>query len=259
MEGVPAFAPGHEGGDEARFFAALAEAEPGHFWFEARNRLIARVVAAHFPGARSFLEVGCGTGFVLAGLARAFPAMSLAGSELFPEGLPYARRRAPGVELFQMDARAIPFAGEFDVAGAFDVLEHVEEDERVLAELHRSVRPGGGIVLTVPQHPWLWSAMDDLARHRRRYTRRGLVARVRRAGFVVERATSFVSALLPLMVLARLRRPRVADPMAELRIAPPLNRAFRAVLDAERALIGRGLSLPAGGSLLIVARRTVEP
>jgi SAM-dependent methyltransferase len=185
--------------------------------------------------------------------------MSLAGSELFPEGLPFARRRAPGAELFQMDARAIPFAAEFDVAGAFDVLEHVEEDERVLAELHRSVRPGGGIVLTVPQHPWLWSAMDDLAQHQRRYTRRGLVARVRRAGFVVERATSFVSALLPLMVLARLRRRRVADPMAELRIAPALNRAFRAVLDAERALIGRGLSLPAGGSLLVVARRTVEP
>ena len=255
VEGVPAFAPGHEGGYEARFFEALAEAETGHFWFEARNRLIARVVAEHFPGARSFLEVGCGTGFVLAGLERAFPAMRLAGSELFPEGLPFARRRAPGAELFQMDARAIPFADEFDVAGAFDVLEHIDEDERVLAELFRAVRPGGGIVLTVPQHPWLWSAMDDFSHHRRRYTRRGLVERVRRAGFTVERATSFVSALLPLMMLARLRKRRAADPMEELRIHPAANRVLRVVLDAERALIGRGVSFPAGGSLLVVARR----
>ncbi|HYW09256.1 MAG TPA: class I SAM-dependent methyltransferase [Longimicrobium sp.] len=258
VDGVVAFAP--EWGDdgyEARFFAALAEAEPGHFWFEARNRLIAQLVGAHFPSAASFLEIGCGTGFVLAGLRRAFPAMSLTGSELFPEGLTHARSRVPDAQLFQMDARAIPFDAEFEAAGAFDVLEHVDDDARVLAEMRRAVRPGGGIILTVPQHPWLWSALDDIAHHQRRYTRRGLLDLVRGAGFTVERATSFVSTLLPAMVLARLRKRRAAqvDPMAELRIAPGLNRALAAVLDAERVMIGRGISFPAGGSLVVVARR----
>ncbi|HEX7243402.1 MAG TPA: class I SAM-dependent methyltransferase [Longimicrobiaceae bacterium] len=258
--GLPAFAPelAASGGFEAAFFAALAEAEPGHFWFEARNRLIAWALRAHFPGARSFLEVGCGTGFVLGGLRRAFPALALAGSEIFPEGLEFARRRAPEAELFQMDARRIPFDAEFDAAGAFDVLEHVDEDEEVLAELRRAVRPGGGIVLTVPQHRWLWTALDDIAHHRRRYTRAELVGKVLRAGFTVERVTSFVSALLPLMVLARVGKRRPAaevDPMAEFRIHPAVNRALAGVLDAERALIARGVSFPAGGSLLLVARR----
>ncbi|HEX8271781.1 MAG TPA: methyltransferase domain-containing protein [Longimicrobiaceae bacterium] len=259
LDGVPAFAPElSRDGYEAAFFAPLAEAEPGHFWFEARNRLIAGALRRHFPAAERFLEVGCGTGFVLAGVGRAFPGWSLTGSDLFPEGLAFARRRVPRAALFQMDARRIPFEAEFDVAGAFDVLEHVEEDEAVLAELRRSVRPGGGILLTVPQHPRLWGPMDDLARHRRRYTRAELVKKVERAGFRVERVTSFVSLLLPLMAGSRLLRPRrrvEADPMAELRVHPAANRVLGLVLDAERRLIERGFSLPAGGSLLLAARR----
>lgn len=259
LDGVPAFAPElSRDGYEAAFFAPLAEAEPGHFWFEVRNRLVVDALRRHFAGTERFLEVGCGTGFVLAGVRRAFPGWALTGTDLFPEGLRFARRRVPEAALFQMDARRIPFEAEFDVAGAFDVLEHVEEDEAVLAEMRRAVRPGGGILVTVPQHPRLWGPMDDLARHRRRYTRAELVAKVERAGFRVERVTSFVSLLLPLMAASRLLRPRrrvEADPMAELRIAPAANRVLALVLDAERRLIERGLSFPAGGSLLLAARR----
>lgn len=259
LGGVPAFAPElSRDGYEAAFFAPLAAAEPGHFWFEARNRLIVAALRRHFAAAERFLEVGCGTGFVLAGVGRAFPGWALSGSDLFPEGLEFARRRVPGAELFQMDARRIPFDAEFDVAGAFDVLEHVDEDGAVLAEMRRAVRPGGGILLTVPQHPRLWGPMDDLARHRRRYTRAELVKKVERAGLRVERVTSFVSLLLPLMAGSRLLRTRrrvEADPMAELRTSPAANRVLGRVLDVERALIERGVSLPAGGSLLLAARR----
>lgn len=66
-----------------------------------------------------------------------------------------------------MDARRIPFEGEFDVIGAFDVLEHIEEDERVLGQLNAALRSGGGIIATVPQHQWLWSEMDTVSGHRR--------------------------------------------------------------------------------------------
>lgn len=242
---------------DVALYEALAEAEPHSFWFRARNRLVVSTVARHFPGARSLLEIGCGTGFVLEALHTAFPSMRLVGSELYEEGLAVARRRLPEVELVRLDARELPYRDEFDVAGAFDVLEHLEEDERVLGELRGAVRPGGGVVLLVPQHPRLWSAMDDVAHHVRRYTRRELVGKVRAAGFEVERATSFVSALLPAMAASRsvrrlLRRPY--DPVAELRPGP-LNGLFERILDGERRLIELGVSLPAGGSLLVVGRR----
>ena len=91
----------------------------------------------------------------------------------------------PGVTLFQMDARFVPFEEEFDVIGAFDALEHIKEDEDVLREIFRATKEGGGIILTVPQHPFLWSQMDEISHHYRRYTRRGLIDKVQRAGFEV--------------------------------------------------------------------------
>jgi SAM-dependent methyltransferase len=242
---------------DAALFEALAAVEPESFWFRARNRLVVSAVRRHFAPGQSLLELGCGTGFVLEALREAFPAWRLVGSELYEEGLTVARARLPGLELVQADARALPFRDEFDVVGAFDVLEHVHEDEQVLREMHGAARPGGGIVVLVPQHPWLWSAMDDVAHHVRRYGRRELVGKVRAAGFRVERATSFVSSLLPAMVASRVARrisPRPYDPIAELRPGA-LNALFERVLDGERRLIERGVSLPAGGSLLVVARK----
>jgi SAM-dependent methyltransferase len=160
-----------------------------------------------------------------------------------------------------MDARRMPFEEEFDVIGAFDVLEHIEQDGAVLCEMFRAVRPGGGIMLTVPQHPFLWSRTDEHARHKRRYTRREMIDKVRRAGFGIARATSFVSLLLPAMVVSRAagRATRRADPLPELGIGAGMNAILTRVLAAERALIERGVSFPAGGSLLVVARKPGAP
>ena len=261
IDGFLAFAPelahGAEGYDPAHF-AELARLEAGNFWFRARNRLIVWSLARYFPAARSMLEIGCGTGFVLAGVAAARPALRLTGSEAATRGLAFAAERVPAAELVQMDARRIPFREEFDVVGAFDVIEHIEDDRAVLRAVHDALAPGGGLVLTVPQHPALWSTYDAHAGHVRRYRASELRARVTEAGLEIVRMTSFVSLLLPLMFLSRLaqRAPKARyDPLAELRIAPWLNRALEAVLGAERALIRAGLSFPAGGSLLLVARK----
>jgi SAM-dependent methyltransferase len=105
-----------------------------------QERLIHWVLRHYFPQARNFLEIGCGTGFVLLGIQNAFPGLSLSGSELFGEGLTYAHDRLPHVPLFQMDARRIPFEDEFDVIGAFDVLEHIQEDENVLFQMAQATK-----------------------------------------------------------------------------------------------------------------------
>jgi ubiquinone/menaquinone biosynthesis C-methylase UbiE len=243
-----------EGYDPA-LFEAIAAAEPRSFWFRSRNRLVERVLRRWFPAAESLLEVGCGNGFVLAGLREAFPAMRLVGAELYDEGLAVARRRlGDRVELVQADARELPWADEFDVVAALDVLEHVEEDDLVLERMARAARRGGGIVLLVPQHPRLWSDADVVAHHRRRYTRPALTRLVRDAGLDVVFAESWVSTLLPAALLSRAAR-RTYDPVAELVPPDPLNALFERLLDAEAALVARGVSLPAGTSLLVVARK----
>lgn len=255
------FAPeavGSGDGFDPRSFEHLREVEERSFWFRSRNELIVWALRKYFPDARSLLEIGCGTGFVLAGVNRAEPGLDIAGSELFEEGLEMAAARVPRAELYQMDARAIPFEEEFDVLGAFDVIEHIDEDELVLRQAFHAVKPGGGMLVTVPQHLWLWSDVDDFSCHRRRYGARELREKLARAGFVVARCTSFVSLLLPLMAVSRLRQRRGLehfDPVAEYGHRPLVDSALEWVMGLERTSIGLGLSLPAGGSLLAVARR----
>lgn len=257
----PLFAPelANEGAAfEAVSFDLLPALEESSFWFRARNELVAWALARHFPHAESFLEVGCGTGFVLGGLRERFPRLRLVGGEPFLAGLEVARRRVPDAELVQLDAAALPFREEFDAAGAFDVLEHLDDDEAALAQLREALVPGGGLVVTVPQHRWLWGPADEFAHHRRRYDRRALVERVRRAGFEVVRTTSFVSLLLPLLVASRVaqkRSPRPYDPTEEYRRTQGARRVLETVMAVERAVIGAGVPLPAGGSLLLVGRR----
>jgi SAM-dependent methyltransferase len=254
-----AFAPAlaHAGGGyDPDHYATLYRLEARHFWFRARNRLIQWALQRYFPGARTLCEIGCGTGFVLSGLRQAAPDLCLCASEMFAEGLPFAQSRVPAARLYQMDARAIPFDAEFDVIGAFDVIEHIEDDRAVLREMFRALRPGGGILLTVPQHPWLWSAADEVAHHVRRYTSIELRRKATDAGFRVERLTSFVSLLLPAMLLSRRARIRKnADPYAELRIGRLANALLSGFMSLERVAIRAGVSFPAGGSLLLVARR----
>lgn len=254
---------GEGGGFHESYFAELAAREAGNFWFRARNRLVVWALGAYAPGFGSLLEIGCGTGFVLSGIASVFPGARLHGSELYPVGLAFARERLPGAEFMQMDARAIPFTEAFDVVGAFDVLEHIEEDAAVLRQIHGALKPGGVLLLTVPQHAWLWSPLDESACHVRRYGRADLHSKLEASGFEVQRSTSFVSGLLPFMLLsrwaARRRPPGYAHGLPEVEIRPWLDRLFGLVMAVELLLIRAGFSPPLGGSRLAVAKKAPAP
>lgn len=247
----PGFDPSH--------YAQLAELEAGNFWFRARNEVILATLAKHFPDAKRYLEVGCGTGFVLQAVADRWPALDVSGSEVFAAGLAFARQRVPRASLFQMDATRVPFEARFDVIGAYDVIEHIEAEGAALEGLRHALVPGGGLVLTVPQHRWLWSEVDVEAHHVRRYEPGELEAALERAGFTVEYSTSFVSLLLPLVAASRLlplRRTSTRDPFREFRLPGALNLAFERLMHLET--LGRrltGIRLPVGGSRLVVARR----
>lgn len=237
---------------------ALEQMQDKSFWFRARNRIITDMVRRYFGDARAVMEVGCGTGYVLAALAKTLPQASITGSEIYTNGLGYAAKRLQNrAALFQMDATDLPFTGEFDLIAACDVLEHIEDDRRVLKEMHRALRPGGGLLLTVPQHPALWSASDDLAFHKRRYRRNELGDKVREAGFTVLRDTSFITTLLPLLLLQRLTSGQKKDYNADAEFTLPgwLDRLLEGAVGIDRMMINLGLSLPAGGSRLVLAER----
>ena len=254
---APALARDNDGWDPV-FFEHLATDEMKHFWFRARNRLLMWALKRYFPDAHNFLEIGCGTGYVLSGIHEALEGLTLFGSDILCEGLAFAGQRCAEATLFQSDARNLPFENEFDVVGAFDMLEHVEEDEAVLEQFYKALRPGGGLLLTVPQHRFLWSVADDYSYHKRRYTRADLAAKLKRARFEVTRVTSFVSLLLPLVIISRMTMPKRVedfDRATEYRAGPVASRILEGILRFELSLIRMDVNLPMGGSLLAIARR----
>lgn len=262
IDGFPAYAPELASAQEGylpEFYAEYAHLEANHFWFSVRCRLIVWALRQYGPRMASMLEIGSGTGYVLEAIAKAFPAARLQGSEMLTTGLRFSANRLPLATFLQMDARRIPYADEFDAIGAFDVVEHIEDDVAVLRQAHAALKAGGLLLLTVPQHPWLWSSIDEYSFHVRRYTAKDLHAKVEAAGFEILRSTSFVSVLLPAMALSRFakRDARAAiDPLAELKVSPLANRVLKLMMSAESWLIRRGIDFPMGGSRLVVARKT---
>lgn len=261
INGFAAYAPemAHNGGGfKADFFASLAALEAKNFWFRSRNKVISWVLNRYKPNFKSMLEIGCGTGFVISHLVKQFPDVKFSGSEIFTAGLSHAAKRVQSANLMQMDARKIPFINEFDIIGAFDVLEHIKEDEVVLKEIYKALNTNGMLVLTVPQHQWLWSQADQHACHERRYSASELKEKLHRAGFEIVRSTSFITFLLPLMVVSRMNShggDDDYDSTAELKLNPILNAILEKILTVELFFIKLGVHLPIGGSRLVVARK----
>lgn len=244
-------------GFKASHFKILAELEANHFWFKARNKLIIWALSKYYPDFNSFLEIGCGTGFVLSGIAKEFPGRQFSGSELLVDGLSYAAacQKHP-IEFMQMDARQIPFFREFDCIGAFDVLEHIKEDSQVLLQINQALKTKGLLLLTVPQHQWLWSEIDLIACHVRRYDMRSLHRKLEEANFEIIRSTSFVFSLLPMMLISRKLQEKstAKDSYKELKLPSVINSSFEKILNTEIRLIQKGINFRIGGSRLVIAR-----
>lgn len=261
IDGFTAYAPDmayRGGGFRPEAYETLAKLESENFWFRGRNNIIEWACMRYIPELRSIMEIGCGTGYVLECLSKIYPSASVLGTEVFIEGLPYASRRVPEAKFAQMDACRIPFKDEFHLIGAFDVIEHIKDDESVLAEVFAALKPDGVLILTVPQHQCLWSPADDYAMHERRYGASELHLKLRRAGFKIRRSSSFVSLLLPMLVISRWkmrRTPQKHDPTAELKLNRWLDRILGAMMVVELLLIRHGFNFPWGGSRLVVAQK----
>jgi SAM-dependent methyltransferase len=250
-------------GYDPAHFVRLAAIEEEHFWFTARRKLIFQLVSAATrslaPGFR-VLEVGCGNGTVLGALEQACPAGTVFGMDLFSEGLSFASSQGRK-RLLQGDAHNPPFNIDFDVIGAFDVIEHLPDDEKILHDFHRMLRPGGKLIVTVPAYRWLWSEFDDVSHHCRRYHRPELQTKLHAAGFTPSFISPFMMSILPLVWLHRKKRranhSRREDDILgeEIRIIPVVNPILRSILSAECALAGRGVALPFGTSLVAVATK----
>lgn len=237
-------------------FEILFRRESTHWWFIKRNELILWALHRFSPSFDTLLEIGCGTGFVLQAIHHQYPNAVLTGSDFFSEGLEFAQQRLPNVQMMQLDAQTMNDEQQYDVIGAFDVFEHIPDDQLALQNCARALTPNGMLFISVPQHMWLWSHVDTYSEHQRRYTEDELCEKVQRAGLHVVYTTSFVSFLVPLMLLMRKRvSAETYNPDAEFNVSPALNIALKAIMHIELLLIRLGIRFPVGGSRFLVAQK----
>ena len=234
------------------------------FWVRSRNRLFKNIVTNCLAqkGKTKLLEIGCGIGDFLHQIADE-ERLQITGSEIYLKGLRYAKKSLPNVEFIQFDVTQGTIDENFDVIAAFDVIEHTENDGIAIANMNKMLRPGGVIIISVPQHMFMWGKLDEIVKHKRRYSRRELVKKVTQNGFTISRCTSFLFVLFPLMLVSRLfdkggdqSKPDEVAFVKRVVFPRTLNWIFDLFMRIDEALIRLGFSLPFGGTLLIVAKKS---
>jgi SAM-dependent methyltransferase len=239
---------------ERREYDKLNAVEDEMWWFRGSHANLLTAFHGHAGRLPSglLLDAGCGTGGLLAKLARELPEGRPIGLDADAMACAIARTKS-GRPVCAGSANAMPFAtGSLAAIFSADVLCHRNVDEvRALADFHRCLAGGGLLVMNLPSYQWLLSAHDHAVHNVRRYTQRRVRALLQGAGFARIRMTYWNTILFPLMVLRRLGAQReVSDVMP---FPAPLELAFRGIMRIENRLLGHGIRLPFGGSLLATA------
>ena len=239
----------------------IHNAELKHWWFCARRRIVANLIAQFASTSRPLriADIGCGTGASFEMLTQFGQTVGVDYSLL---ALAFSRERGHS-QLAAAALPALPFqANSFDVVCAMDVIEHIKDDAGAVSELLRICKPNGLLVLTVPAYQWLWSVHDDINEHKRRYTRPQLQACLNQLPVSVKRI-SYMNAFLapPVMLYRGIRRlcrrfvdQSTATESDDFPLPAPLNWILTKVFTAESAWL-KFSSLPFGTSVICIARK----
>jgi SAM-dependent methyltransferase len=245
----------------------LAARQQTYWWHRAR-RFLSLGLLRRFGIRESckWLDIGCGPGGNLSMLTPMSPAL-VAGVDLSPTALDFARRNAPGARLVRADiSRGLSFAAEaFDVVTIFNVLYHrwMPDEKVVLREVFRVLRPGGLLLITEPAFAVLEREMDELTMGRRRYRLQDISALCQAANLKIEFDTYFTSFGFPMLLAAKLasglRRPTrqaTIKQAVDMKSMPVVvNETIYQLARLESRLIISGLRMPFGVTLLCLARR----
>jgi len=231
----------------------MAELDSRHWWYRARREILERLIETRVrpPEGARILEIGCGTGHNLAMLGR-FGTIDAVEMDDAARAVASERLGRPA-RMATLPALDGVKRGAYDLVALLDVLEHVEEDRASLTSMAGLLRPGGRILLTVPAHPWMWSAHDLVNHHKRRYTKRGLRETIEGAGLKVELLSYFNSLLFPVAAAARLAGRLSGKEDSDDKLPPALvNKTFEFLFGLERYAVGR-VPFPPGVSLVAIA------
>ena len=229
--------------------------ESFHWWFVGRRKLLKSILSfIDVPIDCLTLDIGCGTGSNL---------RALVSAGLYAIGLDrsiYALTLVRSKEAFTLlggDLNNLPIKTKsVGVIIAMDILEHLEDDSNGISECYRALSEGGLLILTVPAFKFLWGIQDVVTGHKRRYSKREIKNKLRRAGYDILRSSYFNFFLFfPILITRRMIHLLRLNIRSENEVNSPLINFF---LKAIFSLEIQGLKLfsfPFGVSIFCIARK----
>ncbi len=187
-------------------YERMYDLEGSYWWFQGRRKIVESLIdnfVSEVPRRGRVLDVGCGTGLMLARLRHFEPV----GFDFSPVSMQFCRMR--GLKnLLRGDVVKLPLAdNSVDLILALDLIEHIERDDLMIKEFNRVLRPGGYLVATVPAHESLWSDHDVALHHFRRYSYKGFRSLLKKGGFSFRKYSYGISfTYLPIVCFRKLQK-----------------------------------------------------
>ena len=232
-----------------------SKVESFHWWFFVRRKLLKFILSSVKLKRNSItLDIGCGTGSNLT---------TLLSTGLYPIGLDqsiYALtlvKKKGDYPLLAGDLKELPIkTGSIGLIIAMDIFEHLHEDMVGILESYRVLDEGGILIATVPAFKFLWGIQDVVTGHRRRYSRKEIVKKLKEAGFDILKSSYFNFFLFfPILLGRRMIHLLGLKIDSENKInSPMLNFFLKAIFSLEPHIL-RYYSFPFGVSTFCIAKK----
>ena len=252
-------------------FATLSRMESSHFWYRGRHKFlfwhVRRIVGCDFSRFQ-VLDMGAGTGaWTKYLLQHKVQPRLIAVADSSPTAVKLARESLPNkVVCYQTDILEPVWDSEWDIIFCLDVLEHLTQPEQAVTNLRRALKPNGLLFITVPALKVFWSWVDEMAQHKRRYSRKDLAELAKACQLRVVDIRYFMFLLSPLVWVSRRlidRKVKQANPELRKLICDRHHRVPTWLINeilygifALEAPLSCAVRFPWGTSLLGVFRRT---
>lgn len=164
--------------------------EPTHY---VRNFLVMHLIKklVRQYRLRNVCEIGCGTGSLSVAMGKL--GLHVDASDLDRNAISLAKRfnHNTNVSYSTTDVMGLKRSKQYDLLTTLEVLEHIKEDKKALSRMHKAVRKGGFLLLTVPINEKYRRDFDNRSGHIRRYAPSNLIKKVEEAGFSITKMKYF--------------------------------------------------------------------
>lgn len=211
------------------------------FFFVIRNKYMLPLVKK-----QPVFDVGCGTGVVTKPLLK--KGMDVYSLDIDPRLCKMTKRYSKKVycmDFNRLDEKKFPKFGTIIMG---DVIEHIHDDIGSLRKANILLRDKGHLIISVPYHSFLWTKNDELRGHKRRYSKKELRAKLKKAGFRVKKFVMWSMLSIPPLLIAKIFSKRVPHEVIS-------NSKLNSMLIWYFKNIEYNLPLPIGSGIICVAEK----